>query len=141
MYFYGYFLINFFIPLKRAEQLHEKISSRQSNTAAVQKRDPVLPGWIVLHVIAGSNLWKVYNTAGIPAKRDKISYQLTGIMLSPPKVVIKWSRLAGMKFQPVQPGQVSPYDYMWKSDFAPARQDSFPPSVCLDLHAFSLNFS
>ena len=86
MYLYGYFLINFFIPLKRAEQLHEKISSRQSNTAAVRKRDPVLPGWIVLHVIAGSNLWKVYNTARIPAKRDRVSYQLTGIMLSPTKV-------------------------------------------------------
>ena len=45
------------------------------------------------------------------------------------------------EFQPVQPRQISPYDYMWKLTFVAARQDSFPPSICLDLHAFSLNFS
>ena len=29
-------------------------------------------------------------------------------------MVIKWSRYAGMKFQPIQPGQISPYNYIWK---------------------------
>ena len=32
-------------------------------------------------------------------------------------MVITRSRFAGMKFQPVQPGQISPYDYMGKSIF------------------------
>ena len=48
-------------------------------------------------------------------------------------------RFARMKFQPVQPGQVSHYDYMRKSSFIPARQDSFPPAICLDLLTFSLD--
>ena len=47
---------------------------------AVQKRDSVLAGWNLLQVIAGCNLWRVYNTAGIPAKRDRISSRSTGIM-------------------------------------------------------------
>ena len=29
---------------------------------------------------------------------------------------------------------------MWKLDFVPERRDSFPLSICLDLHAVSLNF-
>ena len=57
------------------------------------------------------------------------------------KVVITWSRFARMKFQPIQPEQISSYDYMGKSDFIPARRDSFPSGTCLDLYAFSLNFS
>ena len=56
------------------------------------------------------------------------------------KVVITWSRFAGMKFQPVQPGHISPYNYMWKLNFITARRDSFPPAICLDLQALSLNF-
>ena len=43
--------------------------------------------------------------------------------------VITWSRFVGMKFQPVQPRQISPYDYMWKLNFVPARWDSFPPDI------------
>ena len=58
-----------------------------------------------------------------------------------------WSRwwihdpgLPGMKFHPVQPRQISLYDYMWKLNFVLARRDSFPPGICLDLYAISLNF-
>ena len=36
-----------------------------------------------------------------------------------------------MKFQPVQPAQISPYDYMGKSVFTPARRDRFPPGISL----------
>ena len=34
-------------------------------------------GWHFLHVIAGYSWWRVYNTAGIPAKRDRISSRST----------------------------------------------------------------
>ena len=34
-------------------------------------------------------------------------------------MVITWSRFAGMKSQPVQPGQISPYDHMRKVNFVP----------------------
>ena len=51
-------------------------------------------------------------------------------------VVITWSPFDGMKFRPIQP-----YDYKWKLNFVPARQDSFPPDICLDLYAIFLNFS
>ena len=57
------------------------------------------------------------------------------------KVVIISSWFGWMNFQAVQPGQISPYDYIWKLNFVPARWDSFPHSTCLDLCAFSLNFS
>ena len=55
--------------------------------------------------------------------------------------MITWSQLAAMKFQPVQPRQISLYDYMWKLHFVLARRDSFPPGIWLDLHTFSLDFS
>ena len=45
------------------------------------------------------------------------------------------------EFQPVQPSQISPYDYMWKLHFVLASRDSFSPIIWLDLHAFSLDFS
>ena len=35
-----------------------------------------------------------------------------------------WSLFAGMKFQLVQPGHISPYDYVVKSNFIPAGQVS-----------------
>ena len=35
-------------------------------------------------------------------------------------------RFAGIKFQPVQPGQISTYDYLWILTFLPALRDSFP---------------
>ena len=44
---------------------------------------------------------------------------------------MKWSRCAGMKFQLLQPGQISLYDYMGKSIFIPAKRDMFPPGICL----------
>ena len=47
------------------------------------------------------------------------------------EVVITWSHFAGMKCQPVQPGQISAYDYMGKSVFIPARRDRFPSGVSL----------
>ena len=46
-------------------------------------------------------------------------------------VVITWSRLAGMKFQPVQRREISPYDYMRKLNFVPARQDSPLLGICM----------
>ena len=46
-------------------------------------------------------------------------------------MVISRSSFAGMKFQPVQPGQISPSDYMGKSIFIPAKRDRFPPGICL----------
>ena len=52
------------------------------------------------------------------------------------QVVFTWSRFAGMKFQPVEPGQILPYDYMRKLNFVLARRDSFPTGICLDLYAF-----
>ena len=36
-----------------------------------------------------------------------------------------------MKFQPVQPEQSLPYDCMGKSNFIPARRDSFPLPICI----------
>ena len=42
-----------------------------------------------------------------------------------------WSRFAGMKFQPLQPEPISPYNYMSKSTFNPPRRDRFPPDICL----------
>ena len=49
------------------------------------------------------------------------------------------TEFAGMKFQPVQLGQISPYEYMWKLNFVRARRDSFPIGISLDLNALSLN--
>ena len=42
--------------------------------------------------------------------------------------------------QPVQPGQASIYDHMGKSNFIPARWESFPPGICLDLFTFYFSF-
>ena len=46
-----------------------------------------------------------------------------------------------MKFQAVQEGQISRYDYVGKSNFIPEERDSFLPSVCLDFYTLSFNFS
>ena len=54
--------------------------------------------------------------------------------------MITWSQFARIKFQPVQPHQILPYDYLWKLNFVLERQDSFPPSICLEMYVFSLNF-
>ena len=50
-----------------------------------------MPGWIYSHVIARYNLWRIYNTAVIPAKRYRISSWPTGIMQSPP--YRRWNKL------------------------------------------------
>ena len=47
-------------------------------------------------------------------------------------------QLAGIKFQPVPPGEISPY--MRKSNFIPARQDSFPLAIRLHFFHFLLVF-
>ena len=36
----------------------------QRKIAVTLKRDLALPGWNFLHIIAGYNLWRVYNTSG-----------------------------------------------------------------------------
>ena len=56
-------------------------------------------------------------------------------------VVITWSWFAWIKFQPVQPGRISPYDYMKKLNFIPVRRSRFPPGICLHLYIFSSNSS
>ena len=48
--------------------------------------------------------------------------------------------IAGMKFSPVKPRQISPCDYMGKSNFIRARWDSFPPGICLHFLTFFLVF-
>ena len=73
-------LINFFVSPRRAEAVTWEISYRESGIQVVQKSGSVLSGWNFSHVIAGYNLWSVYNTAVIPTKRDRISSQPTGIL-------------------------------------------------------------
>ena len=58
--------LTFSSRLDRLKQLQGKISSRQSVISAVQKRDPVLPGWNFLHVIAWCN-YEVFIT--LPGSR------------------------------------------------------------------------
>ena len=57
-----------------------------------------------------------------------------------PTVAITWSLFAETKFQLIQPGQISTFDYMGESNLILARQDSFSPSICLDLPIISFNF-
>ena len=54
--------------------------------------------------------------------------------------MITLSLFSGMRFQPVQLGQILPGDYMGKSNFIPARRDSFAPGICLDLFLFLFFF-
>ena len=42
------------------------------------------------------------------------------------------ARFVGIKSQPIQQGQISPCDCMGKSNFIPARRNSFPLGICLD---------
>ena len=72
------FSFNFF-PLRRANSItwENFVPAKQDPSTArtaVQKRDLALPGWNFSH------LWKVYNTARIPTKRDKILFRPTVIM-------------------------------------------------------------
>ena len=55
-------------------------------------------------------------------------------------MVIRWSRFARMKFQPVQPAQVLPYDKMGESNFILAKRDSSQSGICVDLFTFPLIF-
>ena len=77
------FLINFFIPPRPVEAVIWENFVPAKRDPGCAKEGSVLPGWSVLHEIAGCNLWRVYNTAGIPAKRDRISSRLTRIIWSP----------------------------------------------------------
>ena len=52
---------------------------------------------------------------------------------------ITWSWFDRMKFQPIQPGQISLSDYMGKPNVFPTRKDGLPPGICLDLFAVSFN--
>ena len=74
-YLFRFVYINY--PLRRTETI-----TWENFVPAVQKRDPVLPGRNFSHVklFTGYNLERVYNTAGIPAKRDRVSSRPTGIM-------------------------------------------------------------
>ena len=72
-YFQTNVLINFFIPLKRAEAITWENFVPAKLDPRCKKKDPTLPGWNVLHVIARYNLWRIYNTPKILAKRDRIS--------------------------------------------------------------------
>ena len=45
-----------------------------------------------------------------------------------------------MKSQPVQPGQILPYDYIGKLNLILAKRDNFPPGFYLDLYAFFRKF-
>ena len=84
-----------------------------------------LPGW---NLISPCNL----RVKSAPVGRVEISCRPTRIHVI--------TTFAEMKFQPVQPGQNSPYDYMGKSSFIPARRDRSPPCICLiktiDFHWF-----
>ena len=68
---------NFFVLLRRAEAIP------WNNFAPVKDpgstKDAALPGWNFSHIIARYNFWRIHNTAGIPAKRDRISSRPTGI--------------------------------------------------------------
>ena len=69
-------LISFSILLRGAEVITWKIFVQA-------KRDPsnfILPGWNFLHLIAVCNLKRVYDTAGIPAKGERISSWPTRIV-------------------------------------------------------------
>ena len=60
--------------------------------------------------------------------------------LTESSVVTAWFRFAEVRFQPVQSGQISPYDYMGNLNFISARRDSFSPGISLDLYMFSFTF-
>ena len=57
-----------------------------------------------------------------------------------PKLVITWYRFASMIIQPVQLGQISPYDDMGISNSIPAKRDRFPPGICLQKLTYSHRF-
>ena len=46
-----------------------------------------------------------------------------------------------MKSQPVQPGQILPYDYIGTLNFIPGKWDNFPRGFYLNLNTFPFNFS
>ena len=53
------------------------------------------------------------------------------------------TRFAGMKFPSVQPGHISPNDYMGESNFIPERRDSFSPvffQICIHFILVSFSF-
>ena len=72
-----------------------------------------------------------------------VIYQLITIIITiliTMKILRYWLHdpgFADMKFQPVQPGQISPYDYIGESSFLQARRDSFPRGICINVFTFS----
>ena len=84
MYFYVYFLINFFIPPRRAEAITwENFVPAKGDPGCTREGSRLAGMKRFACKIAGCNLGRVYNTAGIPAKEDRISSRLTGILQSP----------------------------------------------------------
>ena len=77
MYFFGIFetdvLINVLIPLRQTEAI-----TWQNRILAVEKKDPAFLRSNFSHVIIRYNLWRIYNTARIPAKRNRISSKANG---------------------------------------------------------------
>ena len=89
---YYKFFINYIL------QLHVK-----SFIPVRQEPSFVLLGQNISHVTARYILWKVYDTAGIKAKQDRILSRPTGMIKSLPKLVITWSQLARIKFRSILP--------------------------------------
>ena len=87
--------------------------------------------------IKKETLAQVFSCEFCEISKNTFSYRTPPVAAS----VITWSRFARMKFQLVQPEQISLHDYIWKLNFVLARRDSFPNGLSLDLHALSLNFS
>ena len=85
MYFYGFFQTNVWINFFILKRLHGKISSRQ-----YQKRDPALPRWNFIHVIARYNLWRIYSIVGIPTKQDRISFRPPGLFSHQLEMLLKF---------------------------------------------------
>ena len=73
MYFYGfvqtYVLINFFIPLWRAEAITWENFTLAKRDTGSTKKGSGFAGWNFLHVIARYNLWRICSTALIQQNR------------------------------------------------------------------------
>ena len=83
IYFFGFFqtdvLINFFIPVRQAEVFTWENFVPAKKDPCFTKEGSHLAG-MKLYVIRRYNLWGIFNTAGNPAKRERISFWPTRIM-------------------------------------------------------------
>ena len=96
--------------------LHRKISSWQSKIPVVQKGDPAMAWWNFSHVIVGYNLWRVYCTARIRAKQNRISSRPTKTM-SPPQnqLPITTNQLINPNQKPITTSKNQLiYEKLWK---------------------------